>query len=70
MPQVFEWALFVAFQPVFAGIDLCDHHEYTNNEAPCDTDFIGKTKSIREEDNASDDGLTYVVGQTHFAVIT
>ena len=70
MPKTFQRALLVPLEPPFAEHHLSKEHHEANQQAHEVSAIRSKIQSKREIDDGSDDGLRYIVGQTHTTIET
>ena len=70
MPKAFQRTLLVTIEPPLAEHHLSEEYHEAYKQADGITAIRSEIQSKREIDDGSDDGLRYIVGQTHAAIET
>ena len=70
MPNAFQRTLLVTLEPPFAEHHLSKEHHEANQQAHEVSTIRSEVQGKREIDDGSDDGLRYIVGQTHATIET
>ena len=70
MPKAFQRTLLVAIEPPLAEAHLSKEYHETYQQAHEVSAIRSEIQSKREIDDGSDDGLRYIVGQTHATIET
>ena len=70
MPKAFQWPLLVTIKPPLAEHHLSEEYHEAYKQADGITAIRSEIQSKREIDDGANDGLRYIVGQTHATIET